>query len=113
MIFWHLKGVLEKVGVEAQVERIGKYKTFGDQFVCKSMSEENREMLTSLLDNIYSNWLDKISLARGAIGLLSIPFWSGLCYSVTDRYLYPIFLQVKRRKMLKILSMKECIMLRE
>lgn len=30
------------------------------------MSEDNREMLTTLLDNIYSNWLDKVSSARGA-----------------------------------------------
>ncbi|KAK4426910.1 Serine protease SPPA, chloroplastic [Sesamum alatum] len=60
-----LGGVLEKVGIEAQVERIGKYKTLGDQLTRKSMSDENREMLTALLDNIYSNWLDKISLAKG------------------------------------------------
>ncbi|XP_057770568.1 serine protease SPPA, chloroplastic-like isoform X2 [Salvia miltiorrhiza] len=58
-------GVLEKIGVEAQVERVGKYKSVGDQLTRKSMSDENREMLTSLLDNIYSNWLDKISLAKG------------------------------------------------
>ncbi|KAK4409562.1 Serine protease SPPA, chloroplastic [Sesamum angolense] len=60
-----LGGVLEKVGIEAQVERIGKYKTLGDQLTRKSMSDENREMLTALLDNMYSNWLDKISLAKG------------------------------------------------
>lgn len=57
--------MLEKVGVEAQVERIGKYKSAGDQLTRKNMSDENREMLTSLLDNIYSNWLDNISLAKG------------------------------------------------
>ncbi|KAL7114772.1 hypothetical protein ACP275_04G142200 [Erythranthe tilingii] len=60
-----LGGVLEKVGIEAQVERIGKYKSAGDQLTRKSMSNENREMLTTLLDNIYDNWLDKISLAKG------------------------------------------------
>jgi protease-4 len=30
------------------------------------MSEDHREMLTALLDNISSNWLDKVSSARGA-----------------------------------------------
>ncbi|XAR63859.1 hypothetical protein NMG60_11023988 [Bertholletia excelsa] len=60
-----LGGVLEKIGVEPQVERIGKYKSAGDQLTRKSMSEENCEMLTSLLDNIYGNWLDKISLIKG------------------------------------------------
>ncbi|XP_052175920.1 serine protease SPPA, chloroplastic-like [Diospyros lotus] len=57
-----LGGVLENVGVEPQVQRIGKYKSAGDQLTRKNISEENREMLTSLLDNIYENWLDRISL---------------------------------------------------
>ncbi|KAL3512356.1 hypothetical protein ACH5RR_025075 [Cinchona calisaya] len=29
------------------------------------MSEENREMRTTLLDKIYSNWLDEVSAAKG------------------------------------------------
>lgn len=29
------------------------------------MSEENHEMLTALLDTIYGNWLDKVSIAEG------------------------------------------------
>lgn len=62
--------MLEKIGVEAQVERVGKYKSAGDQLTRKSMSDENREMLTCLLDNIYNNWLDKISLAKGAIAFI-------------------------------------------
>ncbi|CAH9095715.1 unnamed protein product [Cuscuta epithymum] len=60
-----LGGVLEKVGIQPQVERIGKYKSAGDQLIRKSISEENREMLTALLDNIYENWLDKVSVTKG------------------------------------------------
>lgn len=60
-----LGGVLEKVGIEPQVQRIGKYKSAGDQLTRKSISNENREMLTTLLDNIYANWVDTISLAKG------------------------------------------------
>ncbi|KAK9278401.1 hypothetical protein L1049_027966 [Liquidambar formosana] len=60
-----LGGVFERVGVEPQVLRIGKYKSAGDQLTRKNMSPENCEMLTSLLDNIYGNWLDKISLIKG------------------------------------------------
>ncbi|MCO5558983.1 hypothetical protein L7F22_012574 [Adiantum nelumboides] len=54
-------GVLEKVGVEPEVQRIGKYKSAGDLIARKDMSEENREMLTALLDDIYSNWLREVS----------------------------------------------------
>jgi ClpP class serine protease len=62
--FW-LPGVLEKVGVEPQVQRIGKYKSAGDQLSRKEMSEANREMLTALLDDIYANFLQKISSSTG------------------------------------------------
>ncbi|PIN10789.1 hypothetical protein CDL12_16616 [Handroanthus impetiginosus] len=60
-----LGGVLEKIGIEPQVQRIGKYKSAGDQLTRKNISDENREMLTALLDNIYGNWVEKISLAKG------------------------------------------------
>ncbi|BBN19507.1 protease IV [Marchantia polymorpha subsp. ruderalis] len=60
-----LGGVFEKVGVEPQVQRIGKYKSAGDSFSRKDMSEANREMLTALLDDIYGNWVNQIALSRG------------------------------------------------
>ncbi|CAI8610172.1 unnamed protein product [Vicia faba] len=60
-----VRGLFDNLGIEPQVERIGKYKSAGDQLTRKTMTEDNREMLTTLLDNIYSNWLDKVSSARG------------------------------------------------
>ncbi|XP_054805241.1 serine protease SPPA, chloroplastic-like isoform X3 [Prosopis cineraria] len=60
-----LRGVLDNIGIEPQVERIGKYKSAGDQLTRRTMSEETCEMLTALLDNIYTNWLDKVSSSRG------------------------------------------------
>ena len=60
-----LTGLLEKIGVEPEIQRIGKYKSAGDQLARKTLSEEVKEMLTALLDNIYENWLDVISSARG------------------------------------------------
>ncbi|CAK7323177.1 unnamed protein product [Dovyalis caffra] len=58
-------GVFENVGIQPEVQRIGKYKSAGDQLTRKSMSEENCEMLTAILDNIYGNWLDKVSSTKG------------------------------------------------
>uniref|UniRef100_A0ACD5Z6R3 Uncharacterized protein n=1 Tax=Avena sativa TaxID=4498 RepID=A0ACD5Z6R3_AVESA len=60
-----LRGVLEKVGVQPEIQRIGRYKSAGDQLSRKSMSNEVREMLAALLDNIYGNWLDTVSSLRG------------------------------------------------
>ncbi|KAJ6411479.1 hypothetical protein OIU84_008117 [Salix udensis] len=60
-----LAGVFENTGVQPEVQRIGKYKSAGDQLTRKSMSKENCEMLTAILDNIYGNWLDKVSSTKG------------------------------------------------
>eukprot|EP01018_Ginkgo_biloba_P039788 Gb_05224 [translate_table: standard] len=60
-----LGGVFEKIGVQPQIQRIGKYKSAGDLLSRKDMSKENCEMLTALLDNIYDNWVQKISSAQG------------------------------------------------
>lgn len=60
-----LGGVLEKAGITPQIQRIGKYKSAGDQLSRKNISEENREMLTVILDNIYENWVQKISSSLG------------------------------------------------
>ncbi|WOL19897.1 hypothetical protein Cni_G28699 [Canna indica] len=60
-----LGGVLEKVGVQPEIQRIGNYKSAGDQLSQKSMSKEVCEMLTTLLDNIYENWLETISSTQG------------------------------------------------
>lgn len=64
-------GVLDKVGIEPQIQRIGKYKSAGDRLARTDISDENRETLTALLDNIYGNWLDKVSLAKGTFALHS------------------------------------------
>lgn len=69
LILWHsyiFSGVFEKIGIEPQVQRIGKYKSTGDLLSRKSMSKENCEMLTTLLDNIYGNWLNTVGSSKGA-----------------------------------------------
>lgn len=59
-----LRGVLEKVGVEPQVKRIGKYKSAGDQLLLKDMSEPQREQLTALLEDIYEGFTSTIAHDR-------------------------------------------------
>eukprot|EP00184_Porphyridium_aerugineum_P006558 CAMPEP_0184696886 /NCGR_PEP_ID=MMETSP0313-20130426/4046_1 /TAXON_ID=2792 /ORGANISM="Porphyridium aerugineum, Strain SAG 1380-2" /LENGTH=661 /DNA_ID=CAMNT_0027155607 /DNA_START=259 /DNA_END=2244 /DNA_ORIENTATION=+ len=55
-----LRGVLDKIGVEPQVERIGEYKSAGDQFARTSMSEAQREVLTSILQSIYNHFVNNV-----------------------------------------------------
>lgn len=60
-----LRGVLDKVGVEPQVQRIGAYKSAGDQLLRTDMSEAQREQLGELLDDIYEEFLTTVAEARG------------------------------------------------
>lgn len=60
-----LGGVLEKAGVQPQIQRIGKYKSAGDQLARKEMSEPVREMLTAILDDIFGLWKSGVASAVG------------------------------------------------
>lgn len=58
------KGTLDKLGVTAQVHRAGQYKSAAEPFTRESMSPANREMLDSLLDDLYGQIVDDIAEAR-------------------------------------------------
>ena len=60
-----LRGVLDKVGVEPQVQRIGKFKSAGDQLLRTDMAPEQRQQLQALLDNVYDNFVTSVARARG------------------------------------------------
>ena len=47
-----------------QIQRIGKYKSAGDQLLRKEMSEPQREQLTALLDDIYDEFLSSVGEVR-------------------------------------------------
>ncbi|MCC6862557.1 MAG: signal peptide peptidase SppA [Bryobacterales bacterium] len=60
----YFQNTLEKIGVGVQIEHAGKYKDFGDTFTRESMSPETREVMNSVLDELYGNLLQRISEAR-------------------------------------------------
>jgi protease-4 len=60
-----LGGLWEIFGIELEVERIGKYKTFADTFTRETMSEAHREMAESLLDSIDAQFIAGIAKGRG------------------------------------------------
>jgi protease-4 len=60
----YFKGTLDKIGVGVQVEHDGKYKDFGDMFTRTSMSPETREVMTSVVDDLYGNLVGGIAQAR-------------------------------------------------
>lgn len=60
-----LGGVWEKLDVEMDVEKIGRYKTAGDMIARKSMSPDHREMANSLLDSMFEQVVAGIADGRG------------------------------------------------
>jgi protease-4 len=61
---FYFRNTLDKLGVGMEVEHAGKYKDFGDMFTRSGMSPETREVMTSVVDGLYGNLVDRIAAAR-------------------------------------------------
>jgi protease-4 len=59
------KNALEKLGVEVQVTRHGKFKGAVEPFILNELSKENREQISSYVGSIWSHVIDGISKSRG------------------------------------------------
>lgn len=59
------KGLMDKLGYEAQVIRHGKFKSAVEPYMYTGMSDENREQLEKLLNSITDNMIEGISIERG------------------------------------------------
>ena len=57
-------GLLQRLGVEVEVERIGRYKSAVETIAGRSMSDSMREVATSLLDSIDSQFVAGIAASR-------------------------------------------------
>jgi len=58
------KGTLEKLEVEAQVIRHGKFKSAVEPFINDKMSPENKEQVRTLIQTFWNNFLTNISSQR-------------------------------------------------
>jgi protease-4 len=58
------KRLLEKLQVDVQVIRHGKYKSAVEPFILDEMSKENEAQLLSFTNSIWDYWLDRIAAAR-------------------------------------------------
>lgn len=60
-----VKDLLDKLGVEVQLIRHGKYKAAGEMFIKNEMSPENREQLQAMVDGLWNSMADDICASRG------------------------------------------------
>lgn len=59
---------LKKIGVEAEMERVGKYKSAAEAFSRSSMSDEYREVVNSILDDVYARFIATVAASRSKTG---------------------------------------------
>lgn len=59
------KGALDMIGVRAELEHIGKYKSASESFTRKEMSEAQREIQNIILDDLYEQIVDIMAEGRG------------------------------------------------
>lgn len=57
-------GTLKKLGVEAEIIQMGKYKSAAETFTRDTMSEPHREMVESLIQDLYDQIVDAVSEGR-------------------------------------------------
>lgn len=58
------KDLLDKLGIEVQLIRHGKFKAAAEQFISNKMSAENHEQLQAYLDAVWNTWTADISASR-------------------------------------------------
>ncbi len=60
-----LKGTLDRLGIDPQVIYAGKYKSATEPLRLEKMSDENREQVSFVVNDVYGHFIKKISEARG------------------------------------------------
>jgi len=60
-----VKGLMDKVGIEAEIERVEKYKSAPEMFIHDRPSEPYREQTNRLLDNMYADMISTLAENRG------------------------------------------------
>ena len=61
----YFKDLLEQVGVEMEVFKVGTYKSAVEPYTSTEMSAENREQITAYITSIWDNMVENVALSRG------------------------------------------------
>lgn len=60
-----LKDILDRLGINMQLIRHGKYKSAGEMFIRSSSSKENLEQNTEMVESIWNTYASEIAASRG------------------------------------------------
>ena len=59
------KDLLDKLGIEVQLIRHGKFKAAAEQFIASNISKENYQQNKEMIDSIWESWVEEICKSRG------------------------------------------------
>jgi protease-4 len=79
-------GVMEKLGIKAQIIRTGPHKTLGDAYTEKGFTDEAREQLNWLMDDLYEQFVNDISAGRRLTSTQSREIIENGPYTAKDAY---------------------------
>jgi len=60
----YIKGMLDKLGLNPELIRHGKYKAAGEFLIADKMSDENRAQISAYMGSLYNHFIDNIAFAR-------------------------------------------------
>ncbi len=61
----YYKGLADKLGVKFNVIHVGDYKSYGENYVRETMSQEYRSNIVRMLDKVYENFIEEVTNKRG------------------------------------------------
>ena len=62
---YFLKDILDRLGVNMQLIRHGKYKSAGEMYIKSQISPENYEQNKVMISSIWNSWASQIATSRG------------------------------------------------
>ncbi|MGM9786727.1 MAG: signal peptide peptidase SppA [Candidatus Cryptobacteroides sp.] len=61
---YFLKDILDRIGVNVQLIRHGKYKSAGEMYIRNSASKENEEQYREMISSVWGTWAEGIARSR-------------------------------------------------
>jgi protease-4 len=80
-------GAMEKLGIKAQVIKTGPHKTLGDAYTEKGFTDEAREQMNWLMDDLYEQFINDISAGRRITSTKTREIINNGPYTAKDAYL--------------------------
>lgn len=103
------KGLLDKIGIEMQIFKVGTFKSAVEPFMLDKMSDANREQVSAFLGDIWSTFTSEVSASRKVsvekinIAADSLSLFRETKYSVEDGFVDTLMYETDVKEYLRTL----------